>query len=192
MFEQWIAINSIPSDGQMFTVDNPAVWSGPAATFHMDMRVLTALSCEVMLLPQEDGCLIRGRMTGEVALPCNRCTEDAVISLDGAFESFEPYPLAEEAPTPSGTHAKPVSEVFPNDADELVMRFVKDSPEINLAGLVWEEFLLCLPIKPLCQTDCKGLCPECGKNWNEGPCQCTVETIDPRLAALKNVHINKS
>ncbi len=37
--------------------------------------------------------------------------------------------------------------------------------------------------KPLCKEDCKGLCPTCGKDLNEGPCGCKKE-LDPRLAVL--------
>jgi len=44
-----------------------------------------------------------------------------------------------------------------------------------------------LPMKPLCRDDCKGLCPQCGTNWNNGTCTCTTEWEDPRLAALKGL-----
>ena len=35
----------------------------------------------------------------------------------------------------------------------------------------------------LCREDCKGLCPKCGKDLNDGPCKCG-EDQDPRLAVL--------
>ena len=38
--------------------------------------------------------------------------------------------------------------------------------------------------KLLCSEDCQGLCPRCGADLNEGPCQCKPE-IDPRLAVLQ-------
>lgn len=43
---------------------------------------------------------------------------------------------------------------------------------VELTTDIREEILLDLPIKPLCRQDCKGLCPVCGKNLNEGPCVC--------------------
>ncbi|NMA14219.1 MAG: DUF177 domain-containing protein [Clostridia bacterium] len=41
-------------------------------------------------------------------------------------------------------------------------------------------------MKTLCREDCKGLCPICGSNLNIKQCRCERESIDPRLAALKN------
>jgi uncharacterized protein len=50
-------------------------------------------------------------------------------------------------------------------------------PEDNLdeAELVREQFELQAPMHPLCVEDCKGLCPNCGKNWNKGSCHCQPE-----------------
>ena len=48
-----------------------------------------------------------------------------------------------------------------------------------------EQFLLALPMKPLCSEGCKGLCTICGTNLNRGACDCKREWEDPRLAALK-------
>ena len=45
---------------------------------------------------------------------------------------------------------------------------------IELTTDIREEILLDFPIKPLCRQDCKGLCPACGKNINEGPCACNA------------------
>jgi uncharacterized protein len=46
------------------------------------------------------------------------------------------------------------------------------NPVIDLDPDIREEIILDYPIKPLCRTDCKGLCPKCGKNLNEGDCSC--------------------
>ena len=192
MFEQWIALHNLPPEGRTYMVDNPAVWSEPLAAFEVEARVLTPLSCEVLLLPQDDGCLVRGRTRGRVAVPCNRCAEDAVVDIDHPFESFEPYPEDDGRSHPAGTHGHHPGEFFPVDTDELVMRLVRGAPEINLAGLAWEEFMLCLPVTPVCSDSCKGLCPVCGKNRNEDACDCATETADPRLAALKHLRIDKN
>jgi uncharacterized protein len=59
--------------------------------------------------------------------------------------------------------------------------------QIDLNELLREQFYLALPMKPLCQEGCKGLCPHCGTNLNAGACACTVERTDPRLAVLKTL-----
>jgi uncharacterized protein len=47
--------------------------------------------------------------------------------------------------------------------------------------------LLSVPMQALCQPDCKGLCPTCGADWNEGPCDCPSEEVDPRWAGLADL-----
>ncbi|MBR6313688.1 MAG: DUF177 domain-containing protein [Clostridia bacterium] len=67
-----------------------------------------------------------------------------------------------------------------DDADRYIL--VPDG-KLDLSQLALEDVFLSLPSKLLCQDDCQGICPQCGKNLNEGPCDCKKE-IDPRLAAL--------
>ena len=55
--------------------------------------------------------------------------------------------------------------------------------QLDVDELVVSDILLSLPMKHLCLPDCKGLCPTCGRNLNEGPCGCK-KPIDPRLEAL--------
>ena len=50
----------------------------------------------------------------------------------------------------------------------------RTKPIIDLDQDIKEEIILDYPIKPLCNPDCKGLCPKCGKNLNEGGCSCAI------------------
>ena len=50
-----------------------------------------------------------------------------------------------------------------------------------------EELMMEFPTRELCSEDCKGLCPKCGKNLNEGDCGCVKKEIDPRLAILQKL-----
>ncbi|MCL2300447.1 MAG: DUF177 domain-containing protein [Firmicutes bacterium] len=72
------------------------------------------------------------------------------------------------------------------DSGDLVLlegtRFSPDS-------LVWEDIVLSMPPRLLCKPDCAGLCQRCGKNLNEGPCDCKPEG-DPRWAALQDLKSN--
>ncbi len=58
---------------------------------------------------------------------------------------------------------------------------------LELSDVLCEQVLLALPLKIVCREDCKGLCPGCGHNWNQGPCDCKAKTTDPRLAVLKDI-----
>jgi uncharacterized protein len=58
---------------------------------------------------------------------------------------------------------------------------------LALEDVVREQVLLAVPLKVTCREDCKGLCPHCGQNLNEGKCSCAVEVEEPRWAALKDI-----
>lgn len=189
----WIALNTLPPEGSTIVVDDPAVWLGPLAEFGMTCRILTPLRGEVTLLPQSGegmngGCLVRGTLTGKVAVPCNRCAEDTPVEIASRFESFEPVPGMDDDFDDS---AEDDEAGFDDEVDEAVIRVENGIALINPAALLWEEFLLSLPVKPLCRQDCKGLCPQCGQNRNSGTCACVEEEGDPRLAALRGLIVDK-
>ncbi len=182
MADFWVSLNTIPADGQTLIVDDPAVWEVPLAEFGMYCRVTEPLRGELFLLPMEGGCLIRGRLTGKVVLPCDRCAEDVPVDVDTRFENFEPVPSEDEPE---------VQESLSESVDTEVARLGVSGPEINPAALLWQEFSLALPAKPLCSPDCRGLCPHCGRNRNTQKCICPPEAGDPRLAVLRNLKISK-
>jgi uncharacterized protein len=56
-----------------------------------------------------------------------------------------------------------------------------------LAPLIRELVWLAIPMKHLCDPECRGLCSHCGVNLNDGQCQCEEIRVDPRLARLKEL-----
>ena len=60
---------------------------------------------------------------------------------------------------------------------------------IDIGEDVRQTLLLSVPLKRVCREDCKGLCPHCGKNLNEGTCGCTVTLPDGRWDKLKDLQI---
>ena len=69
----------------------------------------------------------------------------------------------------------------PNPSTEFT---VGEDGVLDLTPLVREEIIVSTPIAPLCKPDCAGLCPQCGQNLNLGTCNCELDDIDPRFAAL--------
>ena len=61
-----------------------------------------------------------------------------------------------------------------------------ENSELDLSALICEDIIFSLPTKLLCREDCKGLCSQCGKNLNEGACDCK-KAVDPRWAALSEL-----
>lgn len=56
--------------------------------------------------------------------------------------------------------------------------------KLDLDELIYTEVIMSLPMKHLCKKECKGICSKCGKNLNDGNCNCETKEIDPRLSAL--------
>lgn len=69
----------------------------------------------------------------------------------------------------------------PEDEDDTL--FPLEGDGIDVSSVLETCFILQTDMRFLCRPDCKGLCPRCGKNLNDGPCGC-AEDVDPRLAVL--------
>lgn len=94
-------------------------------------------------------------------------------------------PVDEELAFPYEEHFQVVKEGDPEPDEEDDFVPVTDD-KIDLRPYLEAELVLNLPLAPLCDEQCKGLCPECGTNRNEQSCACRTERIDPRLEALQN------
>ena len=83
-------------------------------------------------------------------------------------------------PKTAAFHCALVETVQEEENEELVL--LRDG-QVDVGELARTAFVLDMDTKTLCSEDCKGLCPRCGANLNEGPCGCAPEP-DPRWAAL--------
>ena len=75
-----------------------------------------------------------------------------------------------------------VRELAGEDDDEEILLLPDE--KLDLYEFCFGEIILSLPMKHLCKEDCKGICINCGKNLNQGPCKCEHKSIDPRLEVL--------
>jgi uncharacterized protein len=67
-----------------------------------------------------------------------------------------------------------------------------NADDLDIADDVRDALLLSVSMKILCQEECKGLCPNCGVNWNHTRCDCSREKIDPRWEVLKKIRFDHS
>lgn len=169
-----VSINDLPPAGKEFTISDQQVWETPIKEFKMDCSIINPLNMTLFIMNADDGCLVRGKLTGTVTVPCNRCAENATINIDSTFDEYEEIPESQKHKT---------------DSDHIV--FEKGVPMLNIAEVAWEQFMLSLPQSPLCSEECKGLCPKCGANLNAGNCECDSDSGDERFAILRNLKIGK-
>ena len=108
---------------------------------------------------------LRAKAVFELETSCDRCAKP--ITLPQETEIFHTL----------------VTHLNDESNDELML---VNELRYDLDPLITEDIFLDLPSKLLCSEDCKGVCPRCGKDINQGSCSCEKE-VDPRLAALKQL-----
>ena len=130
---------------------------------------------EVSLLRTHRGVLVKGNLHTGLELTCSRCLRVFDYPMDIAFE--EEY-----------IQTIDINSGLPLDSSEEIGAFAIDEHhEIDLSEAIRQYALLAVPMKPLCQEKCAGLCPECGRNLNQGPCACPVQAADPRWSKLTDL-----
>ncbi|HLZ07180.1 MAG TPA: DUF177 domain-containing protein [Chloroflexota bacterium] len=119
------------------------------------------------------GILVRGQFSTAVDLECSRCLSIYVEMLNLEFaEEFVPV-----VDIHTGAPVK-----LPRDEETFL---INEKHELDLTPAIREYGLLALPMKPLCQDDCQGLCPRCGVNRNYETCACVLNEPDERFAVLR-------
>lgn len=111
--------------------------------------------------------LLNAHLVYEIEMPCDRCAEMTRTHWEKDFSHVLVRELGNEE----------------DDSDYLVV----PEERIDLDELFREDILLELPTKYLCSPSCRGICPKCGKNLNQGDCGCKAEEIDPRLKVLQEL-----
>lgn len=110
---------------------------------------------------------IEGRISGKIEAVCSRCLTP--FAYDVAAEFLEQYSNKEAV-------------VAEDEEDEL--HFFQGD-EVDITEDVLRQIFLSLPMKFVCQEDCRGFCPYCGINLNTSSCSCADDQIDPRWEKLK-------
>ncbi|UNC92760.1 YceD family protein [Candidatus Contubernalis alkaliaceticus] len=111
---------------------------------------------------------LKGTIKTQLRTACSRCVSEFVFPLDIEFhDKFQ----------------------NPGKSDDEDLDFDENffqGESFNLRALLKEILIISLPLKPLCSSNCLGLCPVCGLNLNLEECKCEVSGVDPRLEDLKN------
>lgn len=114
-----------------------------------------------------------GEVKADLHLKCARCLSPFVYHLETKVQG-------------EFRHEKNTAGDDLNPAEDEELYFYSGN-NLDLTDIVVESILLDLPMKAVCSEDCKGLCPICGTNLNEGQCECRENDIDPRLAVLQKL-----
>lgn len=142
-----------------------------------DAEVREPLVLDVRLdNPSHRTFVMTARLSGTVFRPCRRCLEPVGVPIDEEFRV-----VFQEA----GRDAERSDE--PGDDD--IVWVDPGAARIEIDRQVRDRLFLETERYPLCREECRGMCPICGRNLNEGDCDCEVRTTDSRWSALEKLDL---
>jgi uncharacterized protein len=180
-----IHVKAIPEEGQIVTLNQSIGWFQGLLTQKFSDINPRAESAEGEI--QIHKTMQNVSLAGDVHLSCfplcARCGQSYEAKLEVPIQRHL-------VPYFSGPRDEMLSEEeeIELSADDLDFSFYHNE-KFDLGEIVGEEITLALPIRFLCQEDCKGLCPNCGKNLNKGDCSCSGHDEFSPFSALKNLKL---
>ncbi len=151
----------------------------PAADIEFDSRltqtsVIHAEGSAQLLNHSLGEIRVQGKLRVTMETTCDRCLEAAVFPIENDFDLVY-MPAAESR----------------GGEDEIQQAAIEvgfyEGGGLALNDIVREVVLLALPMQLVCDEACKGICPVCGQNRNQGDCDCHIEAVDDRWSKLKQL-----
>lgn len=150
-----------------YNIDEP-----PIVDPESGIKCIKPISGEVTFNNTGKHVVTRGHFETTIELECTRCLKPYTVDLK--------LPIEEELQIPGHTLEALEEQELPEDEKEpLFVDYVLD-----LTELLRQNIAVAVPIKNLCSEECKGLCPQCGKDLNQGPCGCSAESDESPFGAL--------
>lgn len=112
---------------------------------------------DVVLTNAGEGILATGVVRAHAVGTCDRCLEEARLDLSGEVDEYFLF-------------HEPGPGEMDDDEDEADFALVSPDRTIDLSDAFLAGLVMDVPFVVLCRPDCKGLCPVCGQNLNEGDC----------------------
>ncbi len=160
-----IIISEIPDEGLDVEFRETVAFDAGASPVQAQLKI-KKVGAEVV---------VSGNILTTVGLECSRCLKDFRSEFAFPFEAiFRPVEQLKQ------------EEKHELKVEELDMGFYSKD-ELDLFDIIKEQVLLNLPMKPLCDDLCKGICLKCGADLNAGDCGCSEKDIDSRLVVLKKL-----
>jgi uncharacterized protein len=134
----------------------------------------SVLSGPARLMHTNTGILVQGKFRAQMQMSCARCLEPVAVPLEVVVEELF-------TPTIDILTGKSITPEEEDQALWINERHILDLSEVTRQGV-----LLAAPMSVICREDCRGLCPNCGQNLNDGQCNCKPEP-DARWGPLLNL-----
>ncbi len=143
-----------------------------------DLRFAEAVRGKVEFQNSGDLLNIKGEIRAVIEVPCARCLADVRVPIRLGID--EHYPLAQVT-----NPARPIDAEDGLDTEiPSIVHLDAGKPVLDLDELLRQQVVSELPIRSLCGSACRGLCPQCGADLNQGLCACPADACESPFAAL--------
>jgi len=171
-------LKAIPETGLEVAIDLGPEWFAHWREEDHGLEFTDAqITGTVLLMKHNLDILVRGHLAGHLELACSRCLEIFAAPVTADFDL-----LLVPGPPPVSAEEEELSRT------DLDLDYYQGEV-VDLESLLKEQIILMLPLKPLCDEACKGLCPHCGANLNRETCQCQTEPVNSPFAHLAKLKI---
>jgi uncharacterized protein len=174
-----LKLDDIPDEGlDLKWKEETAALSGYLETLSdIDFQFEHPLQSEAKIRRMGKSVWIRGKVQTVLQLRCVRCLKEFSYPLASVFEltlrSLKETGLTEEV------------ELSEKDLESNFF----EGEEIALSEVACEQVFLEIPMQPLCQEGCKGLCPGCGKDLNVSSCECKKKELESEFSVLRKLKL---
>jgi uncharacterized protein len=156
----------------------------------VDVPIRGTLAAGLDLRAVERTICVTGVVEGTAIRQCVRCLkefeEPIAFSVRVAYErEKKAAALAAKQDVPRKKKTAEEVEDKPEEPNDDLYYYVGD--HLDLAPMLREQLILASPMHPLCAEECRGLCPRCGKDLNEGPCHCAGEPTGSPFQVLRKM-----
>ena len=172
-----IALKAIPDTGKDVAIDLGSEWFAQWRTEDPGLEFTSAhITGTVNLTQHGHDILVRGQLSGYLDLACSRCLKSFTHPVAADFDLLL-------IPKPA---AAPAEEEL--DSADLDLDYY-NGEVVDLETLLREQIILMIPVKPLCDESCQGLCPQGGATLNQEACHCRPEAVNSPFADLAKLKI---
>ncbi|MFA7060159.1 MAG: DUF177 domain-containing protein [Pedobacter sp.] len=166
----------------------PIHFEAPAGSFPVLSRMQSEGECiftgpvlgDITAAREFDHLRVSGRVDTQVTLVCSRCIATYEAGIASTFTIIYRKGTTQEVDQEEETEL----------SNQDLISATYSSNEIDLTHEIEEQVAMEIPLKPLCNEDCKGLCPVCGIDLNHATCNCSNEQTSFKFSALKNFKVS--
>ena len=175
-----VRLDEIPEEGLnlKWTEERASLLGYLKTLSQIDFDFETPLYSEAKIWIAGQSVLVKGKVQTALRLQCVRCLKEFAYPLSSTYE-LSLYSLKEA----------PVAEETELGEKEMELDFFEGG-EIHLSEIACEQIFLEIPIQPLCQKNCKGLCPVCGIDLNLSSCTCERQEFISSFSVLKKLKLD--